>query len=85
MRGAGDAAVQPLQRHGARAAGQADAVGDLGDRADGGEFLLVPGHEQDALLLADVHGERERHAREDDGVVQRDQEKATHQDVLHFR
>ena len=74
--GAGDSAVEALERDGAGAAGQADAVGDLGDGADGGEVLLVPGHEQHALLLAGVHGERERHAREDDGVVQRDQKKS---------
>ena len=46
--GAGDAAVQALQRDGASAAGQADAVGDLGDRADVGEFLFVSGNEQDS-------------------------------------
>ena len=70
--GAGDAAVKSLQGDGASAAGQADAVGDLGDGADGGEFVLVVGDEQDALLLAGVDGERERHAREDDDVVERD-------------
>ncbi len=43
LRGAGDAAVQALQGDGAAAAGQADAVGDLGDRADAREVLLVRG------------------------------------------
>ena len=74
MCGAGDAAVQALQGDGPRAAGQADAVGNLRDRADGREILLVLGHEQDALLLADVNGQRERHAGEDDCVVKRDKE-----------
>ena len=37
--GAGDAAVKALEGDGARAAGQADAVGDLGDGADVGEFV----------------------------------------------
>ena len=72
MRGAGDAAVEAVQRDGASAAGQADALGDLGHGADRGEFLLVLGNEEDALLLAGIDGERERHAREDDHVVQRD-------------
>ena len=69
---AGDAAVQALEGDGARATGQADAVGDLGDGADVGEFVLVSGNEQDALLLAGVDRERQRHAREDDDVVERD-------------
>ena len=77
MGGAGDAAMEALEGDGAGAAGQPDAVGDLGDRADGGEFVLVSGNEQDSLLLAGVDRERERHAREDDDVVERNQEKAT--------
>ena len=84
LRGAGDAAVQPLQRDRAAAAGQPDAVGDLGDRADACEVLLVPRHEQHAILIAGVDRQRERHAREDDDVVERDKKKATHQ-VFHFR
>ena len=44
----------------------------LGDGADGGEFLLMAGHEQHALLIAGVDRQRDRHAREDDHVVERD-------------
>ena len=65
-----DAAVEAGQRNGAPAAGQADAVADLGDRADLGVLALVPGHEQHALLVADVDGEGDVHVREDDEVVQ---------------
>ena len=73
VRGAGDAAGDARERDGAAAAGQADAVGDLGDRADLGELAVVAGIEQDALLVADVDGERDVHGREDDGVVERDE------------
>ena len=68
LRSARDATVQPLQHHGPRAARQLDPVSDPSDRTHGREVLLVLGHEQYALFLADVHGQRERHAREDDCV-----------------
>ncbi len=77
--GAGDSAVKPLEGHRACAAGKADAVDDLGDRADVGKFIFVSGNEQDSLLLAGVDREREGHAREDHDIVERDQKKATHQ------
>ena len=35
--------------------------------------LVVTGDEQDALLVADVDGQRDVHGREDDGVVERNQ------------
>ena len=38
----------------------------------------VAGHEQDALLVAGVDRQRQGHARKDDDVVQRDQEKTAH-------
>ena len=71
--------MKPLECHGARTARQADAIAHLSDGADRGELLPVTRHEQHSLFLTDVHGERDRHAREDDEVVQRDQKKATHQ------
>ena len=77
--GAGDAAMEALQRHGAATTGEADAVADLGDGAHGGEFGLVARDQQDLLLIAGFDRQRERHAREDDDVVQRDQKEATHQ------
>ena len=69
---AGDTAVLALQSDRARAAREADAFGDLRHRADRGVLLLVMRHEQDALLIAGIDGESERHAREDDHVIQRD-------------
>ena len=72
--GAGDAAVQAGQADGAAAAGQADAVADLGDGADLRVLALVARHEQHALLVADVDGEGDVHVREDDDVVQRDEQ-----------
>ena len=70
---AGDSAVESLQRDGASAARQADAVDDLGDRADVGKFSFVSGNEQNPFLLAGVDREREGHARESHDVVEWDQ------------
>jgi hypothetical protein len=79
LRGAGDAAVQAVQHHGARATGQAHVLDDVGDGADARERMLVTGDEQDALLLADVDRQRERHVREHDGVLERDQQESAHE------
>jgi len=68
------AAVEAVKSDGARAAAESDAVGDLGDGADGGVLVLVTGHEHDAVLVADVDGEGDVHAREDDGVLERDEQ-----------
>ncbi len=73
-RGADAAAVEALERHGPAAAGQAHAVGDLGHRADGGELVALARHEHDALLGAHVDRQRHGHGREDDRVVDRDQQ-----------
>jgi hypothetical protein len=76
--GAGDAAVQAGQDDGVAAAGQAHAVAHVGDGADVGERALVARDEQDALLLADVYGQRHRHRREDDDVLEGDQQQSAH-------
>src|SRR5829696_5326124 len=76
--GAGDAARDAGEGDGAAAAGQAHAVGDLGDRAHGGEFAFVAGDEQDARLVADVDGERDVHRGEDDGVIEGYEEESGH-------
>ena len=84
LRGAGDAAVQALEHDGAsrrRAGGRGRRPRRRCRRS---RSPARAGHEQHALLVAGVDGQRERHAREDDDVVQRDKKKATHQ-VLHFR
>ncbi len=77
--GLGRADQRPVlagQRHGAPAAGQADLVGDLGDRAHLEELVLVAGHEHHALVIADVDGERDPHVGEHHRVVERDQTQA---------
>ena len=68
--GAGDAAGDAGERDGAAAARQAHQIGDLGDRADLRELALVARDEQDARLVAHVHGQRHVHRGEDDGVVE---------------
>ena len=54
-------------------AGEADTIGDLGHRAHGGEVVLGRGEQQNLLLIAGFDGQRERHARKDDHVLERDQ------------
>ncbi len=71
--GADQGAVQAGERDGAAAAGEAHVLGDLGDRADLEELVLVARHEHDALVVADVDRERDAHVGEHDGVVERDQ------------
>jgi hypothetical protein len=76
--GADDATVQALEADGVTAATDAHVVGDLGDGADGGVLALVTRDEDDAGLVADVDGEGDVHAREDDGVLQRDEQQIGH-------
>ena len=72
------AAVQADEVDGAAAAGQADALAHLGDGADLRVLALVARHEQHALLVADVDGDRDVHVREDDEVVQRYEQQRAH-------
>ena len=67
-------AVQAGEVHRPAAAGHADALADLGDRAHLRVLALVPRDEQHLLLVADVDGDRDVHVREDDEVVQRYEE-----------
>ena len=62
--------MQPRQRHREAAAGQPHALGHLGDDADLRVRIVVPGHEQHAIVAADVDRQRDRHAREDHRVVE---------------
>ena len=66
-------AVLAREGDGVAAAGQADLLGDLGDRADLDELALVARDEHDALVVADVDRQRDAHVREHDGVVEWDQ------------
>jgi hypothetical protein len=69
---AGDSAVQPNEIDGGDAARQAHTFCDLGDGADSCVLPVVPGHEQHAVLVGHVGGDRDGHIREDDVVVKRD-------------
>ena len=68
--------MEAVQGDGAAAAGEADAVGDLGDGADLRVPVVVLGDEQDAVLVADVDGQSHVHVREDHEVFQGDEQKA---------
>ena len=73
-----DTAVQPLERDRGRAAGQPDAVGDRGHRADGCVLTARLGDEQHALLVADLDGQGHVHVGEDDDVVEWDEQQLAH-------
>ncbi len=73
LRGADQSAVLAGDRDGVAAAGQADLIANLGDRADLEELVLVAGDEHDTLVIAHVDGQRDAHAGEHDGVLERDQ------------
>ncbi len=75
-RGAGNPAVQAVQRDRVTAAGKADVIGHLGDGADLRVLVVVLRHEQHALFVADVDGEGDVHVGEDDDVFQGDEKKA---------
>jgi hypothetical protein len=66
--------VLARERNGARAAGEAGHLGHLGHGADARVPALVHGHEQDALVVADVEAQGDGHVREDDVVVQWNQQ-----------
>jgi hypothetical protein len=76
-------AVEPGEGHRPRAAREADLLDDIGHRARAGELPALPGNEDHALSGADVDGERERHAREDDRVVHGHQQQGFHVRSLH--
>ncbi len=71
--GADQRAVLARERDGVPAARQAQPIGHLGDRADLEELVLVARHQHDALVIADVLGQRDAHVREHDRVLERDQ------------
>ena len=74
MCGARDSAVQAVQGHRVAAAGQTQDRSHLGDRPDSRVLALVHRHEEHALGVADVNRQRHRHAREDHGVFEWDQQ-----------
>jgi hypothetical protein len=80
--GADDAAGDALQRGAAGAAGKPDALGDAHDRAHGRVLAVVARNEDDPLLVTDVDGQGDVHRREDDRVVEGDEEKRCHGEIL---
>ena len=74
MSGAGDATVQALSTTARPPPGRRTRFGDLATVPTAANSVVTR-HEQHTLLLAGVDRQRERHAREDDDVVQRDKEK----------
>ena len=68
--------MQAIQGNSKTPAGEADSIGHLGDRADLRVSVVVLRHEQHALLVTDVDGEGDVHVREDDEVVERDEQEA---------
>ena len=71
-------ARDPLDGDGGAAPGDAHALDHVGNGADGRELTFGAGNQQDALLLPGLDGDRRRHAREQDGVVQRDKNQVFH-------
>ena len=74
---ADDGAMQAGEGDGSAAAGQADAIDDLGNGADLRVLVLVLRDEQDAIFVADVDRQGDGHAREHDGVLERDEQQVT--------
>ena len=69
-----DTAVQAGKGDGVSAAGEAHRPGDLGDGADARVLALVDGNEKHALGVADVDRQRHGHIRENDAVLEWDQQ-----------
>jgi hypothetical protein len=76
--GAEDAAGHALELGAPGATREAYRAHDVGDRAHRGVVAVVSRDEQDAIIGARVDGQRDVHGGEDDGVVERNQQKAGH-------
>ena len=66
--------MQAAQRDRAATTRQPYPVGHLGDRADARVIVFVARDEQHALLCPDIHGQGHIHVREDNDVLQRDEQ-----------
>jgi hypothetical protein len=84
LRRAGDPAVETGEGRGLRAAGKPDDARRLGDGADVRVRPVVHRHEEDALAFGDVDGQRHRHVREDDRLLEGDQQELVQRVLLHF-
>ena len=83
VRRAGDAARDALEHGAAGAAREPDALGDASDGAHGGVLALVARDEQHAVVVPDVHGQRDVHRGEDDGVFKGNEKQRGHGQPLH--
>ncbi len=77
VRGADDGAVQAAEGDGVAPTGEPDAIGDLGHRPDLRVLVLVLRDEQDAVFVACVDRQGDGHAREDDGVFERNEQQVS--------
>jgi hypothetical protein len=77
MGGPGDSAVQADEIDRCDAGGQANPLGNFGDRADLRVLAVMPWHEQHSVLVAHVGGDGDAHVREDDDVVKWDKQQRT--------
>jgi len=66
--------VQALERNGSGTTGKAHGVEHVHDRADRRVLVFVPRDEQHALLADDVDRQRDGHVREDNEVLQGDEQ-----------
>jgi len=82
LSGTGDAPVETVQGHGGGSSGQPHAPRDLGNGSDARVLALVHRHEEDALVVADIDGQRHRHVRENDAVLERDQQQIGQETLL---
>ena len=78
MRGTRDATV-PAGKNGRKsAARELQAFDDVGDHPDVRILRLVARHEKHLLLVSHVYRERDGHAGEYDGVVERNESECSH-------
>jgi hypothetical protein len=54
---------------------QTNPLGNLSDRTDLQELILMTRNKHNTLILANINRERDGHTREDHGVIERDQTK----------
>ena len=71
--------MQRRQRDGGAAAGQPHALGHFGDDADAREAFSCRGTSSTRASLPHVDRQRDRHAREHDRVVQRNESESAHE------
>ena len=76
--GTGDGTMKTVQRHGSVSAGQPHTIRHLGNRANLCVLTVALGDEQDALFIPDVDRQGHVHVREDDDVVERDEQQLAH-------